>query len=260
MPPLALHDVVRGQYDGHPQQDGVARSSATETFVALRAFVENPRRAGVPFYLRTGTGSFLVAREFVRSLEGPGSLTFIASAGGLRGGAYYTAYEQIAALAQRVLRGSQGAVSRRPSEHENAHRIHRDLLGARRGVRLRREREQPAEVGDRLRQCSSSRGPRPGRFGGATRRAGAAWKADDAARLPGRAWRSHGRVARRRDRPSRPRRSSPSSRCATCARGPRGRRRPFPRRAWRRTRGSRRGSSRWHGEARSAGRSSRAGR
>jgi NAD(P)-dependent dehydrogenase (short-subunit alcohol dehydrogenase family) len=38
------------------------------------------------------TGSFLVAREFVRSLEGPGSLTFIASAGGLRGGPYYTAY------------------------------------------------------------------------------------------------------------------------------------------------------------------------
>jgi NAD(P)-dependent dehydrogenase (short-subunit alcohol dehydrogenase family) len=38
------------------------------------------------------TGSFLVGREFVRSLEGPGSLTFIASAGGLRGGAYYTAY------------------------------------------------------------------------------------------------------------------------------------------------------------------------
>jgi NAD(P)-dependent dehydrogenase (short-subunit alcohol dehydrogenase family) len=38
------------------------------------------------------TGSFLVGREFVRSLKGPGTLTFIASAGGLRGAPNYTAY------------------------------------------------------------------------------------------------------------------------------------------------------------------------
>jgi NAD(P)-dependent dehydrogenase (short-subunit alcohol dehydrogenase family) len=38
------------------------------------------------------TGSFLVGREFVRSLGGGGTLTFIASAGGLRGAPYYTAY------------------------------------------------------------------------------------------------------------------------------------------------------------------------
>lgn len=38
------------------------------------------------------TGSFLIGREFVRSLNGPGTITFIASAGGLRGAADYTAY------------------------------------------------------------------------------------------------------------------------------------------------------------------------
>jgi NAD(P)-dependent dehydrogenase (short-subunit alcohol dehydrogenase family) len=38
------------------------------------------------------TGSFLVGRDFVRSLKGPGTLTFIASAGGLRGAPYYAAY------------------------------------------------------------------------------------------------------------------------------------------------------------------------
>jgi NAD(P)-dependent dehydrogenase (short-subunit alcohol dehydrogenase family) len=38
------------------------------------------------------TGSFLVGREFVKSLVGSGTLTFIASAGGLRGAPYYTAY------------------------------------------------------------------------------------------------------------------------------------------------------------------------
>jgi NAD(P)-dependent dehydrogenase (short-subunit alcohol dehydrogenase family) len=38
------------------------------------------------------TGSFLVGREFARNCRGPGSLTFIASAGGLKGAAMYSAY------------------------------------------------------------------------------------------------------------------------------------------------------------------------
>jgi glucose-6-phosphate 1-dehydrogenase len=46
--------VVRGQYDGYLTEPGVAPDSGTETFVALRAEVENWRWAGVPFYLRTG--------------------------------------------------------------------------------------------------------------------------------------------------------------------------------------------------------------
>ncbi|MGB7181082.1 MAG: glucose-6-phosphate dehydrogenase, partial [Burkholderiaceae bacterium] len=57
-------DVVRGQYtagkiDGSPvpgylEQDGVPANSTTETFVALRAEIDNWRWAGVPFFLRTG--------------------------------------------------------------------------------------------------------------------------------------------------------------------------------------------------------------
>jgi glucose-6-phosphate 1-dehydrogenase len=46
--------VVRGQYDGYLDEDGVAVGSETETFVALEARVENWRWAGVPFYIRTG--------------------------------------------------------------------------------------------------------------------------------------------------------------------------------------------------------------
>ena len=38
------------------------------------------------------TGSFLVGREFAKSVTAPGSLTYIASAGGLTGAPYYTAY------------------------------------------------------------------------------------------------------------------------------------------------------------------------
>jgi glucose-6-phosphate 1-dehydrogenase len=59
-------DIVRGQYGpgsqsgnssllaGYRQEPGVAKSSATETFVALRLQIDNWRWAGVPFYLRTG--------------------------------------------------------------------------------------------------------------------------------------------------------------------------------------------------------------
>ncbi len=54
MQPLAPSDVVRGQYDGYHEEPGVAGDSETETFVALKCYVDNWRWAGVPFYLRTG--------------------------------------------------------------------------------------------------------------------------------------------------------------------------------------------------------------
>ena len=56
--------VVRGQYGagkvhgqavpGYLQEKGVAATSTTETFVALRTEINNWRWAGVPFYIRTG--------------------------------------------------------------------------------------------------------------------------------------------------------------------------------------------------------------
>jgi len=52
--PLTPADVVRGQYAGYRDEAGVAPDSDTETFVALRAFVENWRWEGVPFFLRSG--------------------------------------------------------------------------------------------------------------------------------------------------------------------------------------------------------------
>jgi glucose-6-phosphate 1-dehydrogenase len=46
--------VVRGQYRGYRQEEGVADDSTVETFTALELHVDNWRWAGVPFYLRTG--------------------------------------------------------------------------------------------------------------------------------------------------------------------------------------------------------------
>ena len=57
-------NVVTGQYTagasgghavpGYREEEGAATASDTETFVAIRAHIDNWRWAGVPFYLRTG--------------------------------------------------------------------------------------------------------------------------------------------------------------------------------------------------------------
>ncbi len=54
MSPLRPENVVRGQYRGYRDEDGIDPDSDTETFVAVKAFVDNWRWEGVPFYLRSG--------------------------------------------------------------------------------------------------------------------------------------------------------------------------------------------------------------
>jgi glucose-6-phosphate 1-dehydrogenase len=62
--PLSTDDVVRGQYTagvvegrevpGYRDEERVAPESRVETFVALRAWIDNERWRDVPFFLRTG--------------------------------------------------------------------------------------------------------------------------------------------------------------------------------------------------------------
>lgn len=46
--------VVRGQYEEYHEERNVAAESVTETFVAMKFFVNTERFRGVPFYVRTG--------------------------------------------------------------------------------------------------------------------------------------------------------------------------------------------------------------
>ncbi|NCN06172.1 MAG: glucose-6-phosphate dehydrogenase [Spirochaetales bacterium] len=46
--------LVRGQYEGYLQELGVHPESQTETFAAVRTYIDNWRWGGVPFLLRTG--------------------------------------------------------------------------------------------------------------------------------------------------------------------------------------------------------------
>ena len=54
MLPVKCSDVVRGQFAGYRELEGVAKDSDTETFIALKVAIDNWRWAGVPVYLRTG--------------------------------------------------------------------------------------------------------------------------------------------------------------------------------------------------------------
>jgi glucose-6-phosphate 1-dehydrogenase len=46
--------IVRGQYEGYQNEADVDPESDTETFLAMKLFVDTPRFDGVPFYLRAG--------------------------------------------------------------------------------------------------------------------------------------------------------------------------------------------------------------
>jgi glucose-6-phosphate 1-dehydrogenase len=52
--PIDSRNVIRGQYAGYREERGVNPDSQTETFIALKAHLENWRWSGVPFFLRTG--------------------------------------------------------------------------------------------------------------------------------------------------------------------------------------------------------------
>ncbi len=49
-----VEQVVLGQYEGYPEEEGVDRDSRTPTYAALGLSVDNWRWKGVPFYLRSG--------------------------------------------------------------------------------------------------------------------------------------------------------------------------------------------------------------
>lgn len=71
MRPLTPADVVRGQFRGYRDEEGVAKDSQVETFVALRLFVDSWRWAGVPFFIRAGKHLPVTVTEVLVELKHP---------------------------------------------------------------------------------------------------------------------------------------------------------------------------------------------
>ena len=86
--------TVRGQYTrgkiagkeiiGYREEKGVTKDSRTETFVALKAEIDNWRWAGVPFYLRTGKGLGHKVSEIVLEFKQLPHLLFEDQAGAIQ--------------------------------------------------------------------------------------------------------------------------------------------------------------------------------
>ena len=76
MEPVDPAHVVRGQYRGYRQEQGVAPDSDVETFAALRLSIESWRWAGVPFYVRAGKSLAASATEVVVEFKQPPRLLF----------------------------------------------------------------------------------------------------------------------------------------------------------------------------------------
>lgn len=68
---LIPSDVIRGQYVGYLDETGVAKNSQTETFIAMKLYIDNWRWAGVPIYLRTGKKMAETTMEAVVEFKQP---------------------------------------------------------------------------------------------------------------------------------------------------------------------------------------------
>ena len=73
---LGPNDVVRGQFEGFLQEEGVAPNSQVETFAAVRLFIDNWRWQGVPIYLRAGKCMPMTATEVRVEFHRPPAVVF----------------------------------------------------------------------------------------------------------------------------------------------------------------------------------------
>ncbi len=67
---------IRGQYEGYTQEEGVSPDSQTETYAALRLYIDNWRWKGVPFYLRSGKGLSCRTTQIVIQFREPPHIIF----------------------------------------------------------------------------------------------------------------------------------------------------------------------------------------
>lgn len=76
MRPICCDRLVRGQYGGYLDEQGVAAGSTVETYAAARFEIDSWRWAGVPFYARAGKALAGAATEAVIELREPPRMLF----------------------------------------------------------------------------------------------------------------------------------------------------------------------------------------
>jgi len=74
--PLRPNQIVRGQFRGYRDEDGVAKDSTVETFAAVRLHIDSWRWSGVPFLIRAGKRLPTTATEVLVELRRPPQIVF----------------------------------------------------------------------------------------------------------------------------------------------------------------------------------------
>lgn len=69
IPAIDPKDVVRGQFRGYLEEKGVAPNSTTETYAAMKLYVNSWRWEGVPFYVRAGKNMPITCTEVMARLR-----------------------------------------------------------------------------------------------------------------------------------------------------------------------------------------------
>ncbi|MGO9940010.1 MAG: glucose-6-phosphate dehydrogenase [Terracidiphilus sp.] len=71
IPSIDEKNLVRGQFRGYRDENGVAKDSQTETFAAVKLEINSWRWKGVPFYIRAGKNLPATCTEVVGKLRNP---------------------------------------------------------------------------------------------------------------------------------------------------------------------------------------------
>jgi len=74
IPAIEEKNLVRGQFRGYRDENGVAKDSQTETFAALKLEINSWRWKGVPFYIRAGKNLPTTCTEIVAKFHKPPTL------------------------------------------------------------------------------------------------------------------------------------------------------------------------------------------
>jgi glucose-6-phosphate 1-dehydrogenase len=74
IPPIEEKNLIRGQFQGYRNENGVAKESQTETFAALHLEINSWRWKGVPFYIRAGKCLPLTCTEILAKFRKPPTL------------------------------------------------------------------------------------------------------------------------------------------------------------------------------------------
>ena len=72
--PIEEKNLVRGQFRGYRDENGVSKDSQTETFAALKLEINSWRWKGVPFYIRAGKCLPTACTEIVGKFRKPPTL------------------------------------------------------------------------------------------------------------------------------------------------------------------------------------------